>query len=133
MTVNTSPIFPKVPHLGMATISTANANRDGTGTIGDVATGVTDGTRITRITIQATGTTTAGMVRLYLYDGSATKLWKEIAVTAITPSASVAAFIYVLTLLGEEAVMLKSTHKLRASTHNAESFNVIAEGGDFTA
>ena len=131
MPANTEPIFSLTPVIGAVVISTANTNRDGTGDLGTVITGSTNGTRITRITIQALETTTAGMIRLYIDIGATIHLWKEIAVTAITGSASVAEFVYVISLVGESALVLPSGYILLASTHNAEDFNVIAEGGDY--
>jgi len=123
-----APLFSQTPRLALVQVSTANTNRDGTGTVVDVITGATNGTRIDRITIAATGTTTAGMIRLYLYDGTNTRLWQEAPVTAATPSGTVSVFRYVLS---SQALILPSGYKIRASTHNAETFNVFAEGGDF--
>jgi hypothetical protein len=131
MAVNTTPIFTLTANVGCVAISTANTNRDGTGTIGTVLTAGSYGTRITRITIQATVTTTAGMVRLYIYTGSTYYLWREQPIAAVTPSATVKAENYTINLLGEEALVLPSGYSLRASTEKAENFNIIAEGGDF--
>lgn len=117
-------------------ITTANTNRDGTGTIGTVFTAGASGSRIDRIVIKATSTTTAGMVRLFTHDGSSYFLWREVAISAITPSATVAAFESAMSAnnaadIGFLPLILPTGHSLRASTHNAESFNVIATGGDF--
>jgi len=131
MAANTSPIFTLTPVIGMAAISTANTNRDGTGTIVTVLAGGTDGTRIHRITIKAIVTTTAGMIRLYIDNGTSIILWREILVTAITASGTVAAFEEEILLDGEEALILPATYELQASTNNAEAFNVIAEGGNY--
>lgn len=131
MAANTEPIFTLTPHVGAVAISTANTNRDGTGDIGTVLTAGENGTRIHRIVIKAAVTTTAGMVRLFIHDGSTYFLYKEIAVTAITASGTVAAFEYILSFYGEGAIVLPRGYSLRASTNNAEAFNVIAEGGDY--
>ena len=131
MAPNTSPIFPLTPVIGVGQVSAANTNRDGTGTIVDVLTGATEGTRVHRITIKAIVTTTAGMIRLYIYNTTNTRLWKEILVTALTVSATVAGFEYTLELTGELALHLPNGYKLQASTHNAETFNVVAEGGNY--
>jgi len=113
----------------MAQISTANTGRDGSGTIADVLAGSENGTRVDDITVVATGNTTAGVVRLYIYDGTNTRLWREILVTAVTVSTSVAVWSSTLSNL---ALILRSGWKLRASTHNAETFNVIVtRAGDF--
>jgi len=112
-----------------AQISTANTNRNGTGTIVSVMTGATNGTRIDDISIVATGTTTAGVVRLFISDGSNIRLWQEILVSAITPSTTVAVWSY--TLLNQ-ALILENGWSLQASTNNAETFNIlVTRAGDF--
>ena len=75
---------------GSGQISVANTNRNGTGTLVTIFTGATNGSRVDDIYIVATGTTTAGVVRLFISDGSNIRLWQEILVTAITPSTTVA-------------------------------------------
>jgi len=77
-----SPNFTSTPKSPTVTISTANPNRDGTtGTYGTLMTAGAAGSRIDRIRIQATGTTTAGMVRLFVQDS----MILEIPVQAVTP------------------------------------------------
>ena len=68
---------------------------------------------------------------MFIDDGSNIRLWKEILVTAITKSATVAAFIDIIELFEEEALILPATYELQAATEKAEAFNIIAEGGDF--
>jgi hypothetical protein len=128
--VATSPTFTGTPRVGNAQVSAANTGRDGTGTVVDVLTGVTAGTKVFEVRVQATVTTTAGMVRLYYYDGTNTRLFDEIPVTATTGSASVAEFQAVRTY--SNLILAGATHVLRASTHNAEAINVLALGGDLT-
>jgi hypothetical protein len=123
-----SPAYTATPRTERAALSVGNTNRDGTGTIVNLFTAGASGSRVERITICATGTTTTGVIRLYLHDGTNTDLWREIPVTAITPSGTVPAF-YIQ--LGSLAYILTSGKSLKISTHNAESFRVIAEGGDF--
>ena len=133
MAANNKPVFVAIPSTTTAQISAANTNRDGTGTIVDVVTGDADGTRIERVSVKAVATTTAGMIRLYHYNGSSTYLIHEIAVTAATPSGTVKAWEGEINRVdGQPLIILPSTHKLRVSTHNAEVFNVTAHGGDFS-
>jgi hypothetical protein len=121
--------YASTPATAMAVISAANTARDGTGTIVTVDTAGASGTRIDDITITATGTTTAGMVRLFLHDGTNARLWREVPVTAITPSATVQAFTATLSNL---ALVLQTGWSLRAATHNAETFNIlVTRAGDF--
>jgi hypothetical protein len=127
MAVTPTPIFAQALRQAVAAISTANTNRDGSGTVGTIFTAGTNGSRITRVDIAATGTTTAGVVRLYIHNGSTAFLWREVLVGAITPSATIAAFRRSIVT----DIELPSGYSLRASTHNAETFNVHAFGMDF--
>jgi hypothetical protein len=133
MAANVTPIFVITPHVGMVRIVTSNSNRDGTGTLGDVCVGALNGTRIDRILINATATTTAGMIRLIIYDGvSASRLFREVPVTAITPSGILVAFEASIAAPDlNPLLVLPAGYVLRAGTQNAESFDVLALGGDF--
>lgn len=123
----TAPIFANVPKIGMAAISTANTNRDGSGTLVSVLTGSTNGTKIEEVKIAAAAATTAGVVRLFLWDGTNNRLLTETLVSAITPSASVQTFERSIVF---DNLVLPSTWELRASTNNAEAFNVFAFGAN---
>jgi len=128
--------FAATPRASVTRISTANTNRDGTGTIGTLFTGGASGSRVDDISIKATGTTTLGMVRLYrsLDNGSTWRLLKEVSITAITPSGTVQSFESVLTDLQWilPAGSGGTTALLGASTNNAETFDVMVNrAGDF--
>lgn len=111
-------------------ISTANPNRDGTGTLGTLHTAAGSGSRIEEIDIKARATTTAGMIRLFLHDGTNFRFWREVLVSAVTPSATVAAFESQLTGLG---LKLKPDWSIRVATEKAESFDVtISDGVSYT-
>lgn len=132
MAVTATPIFIQTPKVACASIATANTNRDGTGTIGTVYTAGANGSKIDRVQVCAAGTTTAGVIRIFIYDGSTYFLHSEHLVPAITPSATVAA--YMLTIDYSQAgngLYLPSGYSLRASTHNAETFKLCAFGGDY--
>lgn len=110
-------------------VSTANTNRDGTGTIATIFTAGSSGSRIDDIYIVATGTTTANVVRLFVHDGTNARLWREILVPAITPSTTVSVFNAALLSQG---LILASGWSLRASTNNAETYNIlVTRAGDF--
>lgn len=122
--------FASVPATAQVQISAANTARDGTGAIGTLITAPAAGTRVDTIEICAAGNTTAGMIRMFIHDGTSYALLREIPVAAITPSATVAAWY---TKLSNLAIILKSGWSLRFSTHNAETFNVVATfAGDYT-
>lgn len=114
-------------NTGMATISTANANLDGTGTLGTVLTAAANGTLVKSVTIKAQVTTTQGMVRLFIYDGTNTRLVEEIEIPAVTKSTQDHSFETTI----QCNFRLKSGYVLKASTQNAEAFNVIAQGADW--
>lgn len=125
-----SPIFIGTPKSPTVQIATANAGRDGTGTLGTVYTAGASGARIDRINITATGTTTAGMVRFFIFDGTNNRLIAELPVVAITPAATTPAFT--ADVVFDQGLLLQSTYQLRASTSNAETFNVtVTNGGDY--
>jgi hypothetical protein len=136
MAVSNLPIFEQTPRIGGLTtqVSTANASRDGiTGTYEDIITGGVNGTRIDHIDISAAVVTTDGVIRLFITPsgGGTPRLWKEILVQAITPSATVQVWSASIDCsLPGNRLVLPSGYILKASTHNAQAFNVIAHGGD---
>lgn len=126
--------YAGTPRLGSAPLTAANTNRDGTGTIANVFTAGASGSRIEAITIQATAVTTPGMIRLFVFDGTNTRLIGEVGVSSVTPSGTQPAFSRYLTTANLSDLLpliLPTGHSLRAATNNAEAFNVIATGGDF--
>lgn len=125
-----TPSYASTPFCPSVTISTANANRNGTGTIGAMTAAPTGGARIDDILITAQGTTTAGMVRMFRYDGSTYTYMDEFQVTAITPNATtIDPWGIQLFNLG---IILEAGQSLAFSTEKAEAFNVIVtRGGRF--
>jgi len=126
-----TPNFSATAQCGIAVISTANTARDGSGTLGTVLTAGASGSRVERVTIRATGTTTAGMIRLFVHDGTNARLIDEVPVPAITPSGTVPAFQVDVTFGDNRPLLLPNLFSLRASTNNAETFHVVAFGGSF--
>lgn len=131
MSLNTQPLFTRLPVVGSAEISVANTALDGTGAIVDVVDVPTGDNpiRIEVIEVRAIVTTTDGMIRLFIDDGVNVLLWMEIPITGTVPAATVQAAN--ATLLLADPLVLPAGHTLQASTHNAESFNVFARGGQF--
>lgn len=125
----TTAQYAATPRSAVGQVTAANTNRDGTGTIVTVFTAGASGSRVDDIWIVAAGTVTAGVVRLFINDGTNTRLWQEVMVTATTPSTTVQVFN---TALFNQALILPTGYSLRASTNNAETFNVIvSRAGDF--
>lgn len=127
MPANTTPIYGLTPNSAVVSIATANANLDGTGTIGTLLTAGANGSFVVGVWIKAIVTTTAGMVRLYVYDGANYFLCHEEPIPAITKSATVPAFETYVSLNKS----LPSGYSLRASTEKAETFKLICEAFDY--
>lgn len=116
-------------NTGIANISVANPNLDGSGTLGTVLTAEgANGTAVNSVTVKATGSTSEGMVRLFVFDGKSYFLWKEISIPSNQQTDVVSAFEITIT----EQIVLNPGNSLMASTQNAESFNVIANGTDWS-
>ena len=132
MPAGTSPVFVATPKSYEVRIATANAGRDGTGTLGTLATGVANGSVVQAIRVQADGTTTAGVVRIFLTadTGTTKRLLKELLIPAVTPSTTIEAFS--IEWAPTEPIILNgASYVLYASTNNAEGFVVLAVGGDY--
>lgn len=127
--MSTTAAFASIAAPDLAQLTAANTNRDGTGTVVTVSTGASSGDRLDDIELCAAGTTTDGVIRLFISDGSNTRLVKEVLVSATTPSVTQAVWSYKLLNLGW---LLKSGWSLKASTHNAETFTVyVSRKGSF--
>jgi len=84
------------------------------------------GSRVDRIRVQALGTTTSGMIRLFV----GTALIYELPVVAVTPSGTQPA--WGADIVFDNGLILQASAVLKASTNNAESFALTAiSAGDF--
>jgi hypothetical protein len=113
-----------------ARVSAANTARDGTGTIVPIFTAGPRGARIDRIGAVAEGTTTAGMLRLFVRVAGQWRLLAEITVSAITASGTVPAWRGEWIPSGGILTLPRGV-AIGAATHNAEAFILHAEGGQF--
>ena len=127
--MSSNPSFAATPIADAVAISTANANRDGTGTLRTLHTAGSGGSRIDLIRVVASGSTSAGVVRVFYDDGSTVFLLKELLVEAITPS--VAQEVFEIEWIPTIPLIVESAHLLKVSTHIGEGFNVFAVGGGF--
>lgn len=129
MVANVTPIFPITAIAAVAQVTTANAALDGSGVPVTIYTPGSNGGRVDLIRVKAIATTTAGMIRLFIHDGTNNRLWQEIPVTAIVPSATVESFE--AELIPTRPLVLPSGYSLRATTEKTETFNIHVCGGDF--
>lgn len=128
--MSANPAYAATPRLTSITFSTANANRDGTGTIASLITGVAAGTKIEEIVVEAQGTNASGLIRVFLTidAGTTWRLWDEILTAAITPSGSVPAFRS--SRRYPNLVLPNANSQLGLAIVNAESWNGFAMGAD---
>lgn len=98
MAANTVPIFPAGVMLGIASLTSATAvtsRADITGTTGLVQlapASANGGFRVDAIRVVCKGTSVAGLIGIWLYDGTTSRLIDEIPVSAITASTTVDSF-----------------------------------------
>ncbi len=125
-----TPQWINTPRLGFASLSTANTNRDGTGTIVDLITGATGGTRVIDIKIKATGTIANCLINLFIFDGTGWRFFDDIPLALTSPSATVATSEAEATY--KNLLLPSSAQKLGASItiNPASPVNVWAFGGD---
>lgn len=130
------PAFAATPILGSALLGSAETNLQVPTQQTTIVTAGSGGTKIEEIVVHASATslaatTVAGLVYLFVYDGSTHHLFDTIAVTAITASSTVAPFranrLY-------SNLVIPSGSALRASQSiagNASILKVEAFGGSF--
>ncbi len=121
-------------NTGIATINTANGNLDGTGAVTTIFTAGQLGAIVKSVTIKATGPVTRGIVRIYINDGNATALYKEVQIPVSptldnTPTPTPVLAMYETMLMGD--IKLQTGHTLLASTQVGDTFNIIVEGLDW--
>lgn len=130
------PQFASTPNNGAALLGNAETNLQVPTTTSVIITAGASGTKIEEVVVEASATslvasTVAGLVYLFLYDGSTYHLFDVITVAAITASSTVSPFrqrnVY-------PNLIIKSGWSLRASQSIAGNASVIkahAFGGDF--
>ena len=136
MAQNTTPVFGLTPKQSWASTGTsANTNKDGTGTVATVCTGGANGSKIDRIFFQHLGSNVATVVRVFLNNGSTNatpannSLIHEEAFAAWTNSETDASTstVYFASLI------VPATYKINVAigTAIASGIQVTAEGSDF--
>jgi hypothetical protein len=117
---------------GIAQVSSANPNLDGSGNISQVIMAGKNGAIIKSVRIKAIIPVSQGMIRLFLKDtiSQTTVLYKEIPISTTphlesTPTPMPILPTFELALGG--GLKLENGFALMASTQNAQTFNIIAE------
>ncbi len=123
----TTPTYAATPDIQAGTLTVANANRDGTGTLVTIATAPVDNyLRVERVRVKARVTTTAGCVRLFLFNaaGVLVSIEDEMAITAVVASASVPSFASDFTYGSTKHLVIPAGWSLRACTEKAEAMDL---------
>src|SRR6185503_19389061 len=131
---SSTPSFAVVPRAAVAAVSTANTNRDGTGTIVDSLTGVAAGTKINEIVAQTTGDPADSIVTVFLHNGTSYFLFDEIDMgNPAAASRTVSGFRF--SKRYDNLVLPSASWKLAAAITvalTAGIMNVFAFGADLT-
>lgn len=133
--MSTTAQYASTPKVGSALLTTADTSLTAPTTVGTVLSAGSSGTRIDYINIQGVATTVAGLINLFIYDGTTYSLWQQVPVLAVTSSTTVPAWSAVLSSNSNANVMpltIPTGYSLRATTSVAQTgVRVIAYGGDF--
>ena len=133
--MTTSAQYASIPKVGSALLTTADTSLTAPSTVGTVFTAGSSGSRIDYIDIQGVATTIAGLINLFIYDGTTYFLWQQIPVQAVTSSTTAPAFTAILSSNSNANIMplnIPPGYSLRATTTTAQTgVRVIAYGGDF--
>lgn len=126
-------IFVGTPKSPSVRISTANTARDGTGTLGTVATAGASGAFYKGLRVQFEATSTANVIRIYIQDAGAgnNELRRELLIPATTPSTTIEAAS--AAWFPEGGFVLSASSVVKASINtsaaSAEIASVSLEGG----
>ena len=127
--------YAATPKVGSALLTTADTSLTAPTTVGTVVTAGASGTRIDYIEIQGVATTVAGIINLFLFDGTNYILWNQVPVIAVTSGTTAVAFQALLSSNSNANIMpltLPTGWSLRATTTTAQTgIRVTAYGGDF--
>lgn len=107
-------------------VNTPNSFLNGSGSITTIISAGSNGTIVNNVIINATGSTSLGMIRLFINDGSSNFLYEEIHVNANDQTEVVQSFNYTY----NAPILLKNGFSLGVSTEMGDTFSVIANGND---
>lgn len=147
MPANTAPIFGLVADAktisASAAIAYSDASTPRSGNTANITAGAhvtvltagANGTRIDRIVFEATATTLAGQLLLFINDGSTNWFFKELTITAVTASTTVASStVELIRTDGLPLLAIPSGYSLKAAitvTPTSGVINITAYGSDF--
>lgn len=130
MSANLSPIFIASPNNQQSQVTVANTNRDGTtGTYVTCWTPGVNGSILSKVVVEVPGVAAGDVIRLFWNDGSTTRLYLEIQVTATTPGVGTSCFRFEYVPSTPE--VYPSGWSLKASTNQGQATNILVLGGNY--
>lgn len=124
----TSPQFAVTPRIGSVSIATADSSYTAPTNVGTLITGASTGTRIAEIVVKLAATSTAAIVRIFLYDGTTYWLFDEVTIAAATGSATVQQTRVSTTY--NNLILPSSSWSVRVTTSVSQTTHVTALGAD---
>jgi hypothetical protein len=133
MAASTAPIFPSAPIVGIASLVSASAittRTPITGTTGlvQLTATSTNGTRVDAITVKAQGNSTAGLLDVWVYNGTTAYLYDEITIATVTANTTTASNVATNTY---STLTLPPTYQLYVSQTVSSNVSVMAFGGTY--
>lgn len=129
-----SPLFVQSKPKTRLAFSTANTNRDGTGTLGTLATGTAGGARVSSFLLTCqTAAPVEDIIRLFSYNGSAYSLLAEWVITPQAASATRAGFRMSFAVPAESRDLATTSDLLKLGTHIGNSYQAEITISKFVA
>jgi hypothetical protein len=133
--MSTSAQYASTPKIGSALLTTADTSLTAPTTVGTVFTAGASGSRIDYIEVQGVATTVAGLINLFIFDGTNYFLYNQVPILAVTSSTTVPAFQTAISSNTNANILpinLPTGYSLRATASVAQTgVRVIALGGDY--
>lgn len=128
-----TPVFAQTPKLFVATLTsptavTSRANITGTTGLTKLTDLQTNGLRVDSIQVVSKGTSSAGIVFVWLYDGTTSYLWDQIDISAVTGSTTLDSIAVSKTYTSKN---LTPTQQLYVSISVTQDVNVFLDGGAY--
>ena len=133
MPASTSPIFPNVPVIGIASVVSATAVTSrapivGTTGLVKLTDASTNGTRIDAIEVVAQGNSTAGLQTIWIYNGTTSYVFDEISIPTATANTTTLASANTVTY---STLTLPPTYQLYVSQQVTSNVTIYAFGGQY--
>lgn len=128
-----TPVFAQTPKLFVATLTsptavTSRANITGTTGLTKLTDLQTNGLRVDSIQVVSKGTSSDGIVFVWLYDGTTSYLWDQIDISAVTGSTTLDSIAVSKTYTSKN---LTPSQQLYVSISVTQDVNVFLDGGAY--